>query len=645
MKYLTRQLFIKICLFELLVLLVLVILSISFVAKNKKTLADYTTDAFRSSILSGDNRHVMLDMPRILFKNFLGVKWQPADTDNGFMIPENLENNFALSQTVQVPIYFDESKTVKAGIFIFYYNRWEFLTWAIGAWLLLLILSVPLIYRERNRLIETYKLTLALEVENALADVAAQVAHDIRSPLAALDALMKDTSGLPEEKCVRMRNVSNRISDIANNLLEHNRNTKIQNVPKITTKNAIHGLEELKIWLLSSLIAPLMSEKRLQFQSKPNLQIDLKLAPESYGLFAKLQPVEFRRMISNLVNNAVEALGDTGTVTVGLSHENGNIILTVADNGKGISPEILAKLGQKGETHGKAGGSGLGLYHARITAEGWGGTLKISSEAVNGTTITVTLPKAEPPDWFVPKLELSAGKAVVVLDDDSTIHQVWKGRFESSRVKEHGVETFSFSTSAQLHDWVKNNPAKAETATYLLDYELLGHVETGLVVAEQLNVTRQSILVTSRWEEPQILAECKHLKIRLIPKGLSGLVPITVGNGVSQKAAESKNNVAVLVDADPLVHMTWEMVAEEKGIRLLVYKNPDDLLADISKLDLATPIYIDSNLGGGVKGEDFAQTLHDKGFTNLVIETGHKPEKFAHLTFLKSVQSKNPPWQ
>jgi len=479
-----------------------------------------------------------------------------------------------------------------------------------------------------------------LAISKAMSDFAAQVAHDIRSPLAAMDAMLKDTSGLPEEKRMMLRNVSNRIRDIANDLLERNRQNA-KSSPVTTDENAsqTHNFKMERV-LLSSLTDPVITEKRLQFQSKPGIHIDLKLTPESYGLFAKLQPVEFRRMVSNLVNNSAEALGDTGAVTVGLSHENGNIILTVADNGKGIPPEILAKLGKKGETHGKAGGSGLGLYHARTTAESWGGSLRISSELGKGTTITVTFPKAEPPVWFVPQLELPAGKAVVVLDDDSTIHQVWKGRFESSRVKEYGIETFSFSTPEQLRDWAKNNPAKAESATSLLDYELLGSTENGLSIAEQLNITERTMLVTSRWEEPQILAECKRLKIKMMPKGLSGLIPITItGN------ATPFSKIAVLVDDDPLVHMTWKMAAKANGIDLRAYKTPGELMSALSGLDLATPVYIDSELGDGVHGEDVAKTLHEKGFTSIYMETGHPPEQFKQLSFLKGVIGKDPPWE
>jgi hypothetical protein len=54
-------------------------------------------------------------------------------------------------------------------------------------------------------------------------------------------------------------------------------------------------------------------------------------------------------------------------------------------------------------------------------------------------------------------------------------------------------------------------------------------------------------------------------------------------------------------------------------------------------------IYIDSDLGGGIKGEDIARQLKDLGFADITLETGHPPENFKHLPWLK-VAGKEPPW-
>ncbi|HAH31179.1 MAG TPA: hypothetical protein DCL44_02575 [Elusimicrobia bacterium] len=485
-----------------------------------------------------------------------------------------------------------------------------------------------------------------LESAQAMSTLAAQVAHDIRSPLAALDTVLGKTDQLPEKQRVMVRHAVNRIRDIANNLLEKNRQQAKAGADAASRLVDVREVQEVR--LLSSIIDPVITEKRLQFESKPGINIDFELTKESYGLFSKVQPVEFRRIVSNLVNNAVEVLSDKGKVSVGLKHDPDNVILTVADNGKGIPPEILAKLGQKGETHGKAGGSGLGLFHARTTVESWGGTLTITSEVGTGTTVTIKLPKASAPDNFVPVLELESGRSVVVLDDDATIHQIWNGRFESARVKEHGVETIHFSEPDGLREWVKSNAVKAEKAVYLFDYELIGYKETGLSLAEELNLSKKAILISSRYEEKRIIDECKRLKVRIIPKGLASLVPIMIRKPEAEpKTTSSSGSVeAVLVDDSEIVRMAWELAAEAKGVKLVIFDNPADFMVQVGQFPKTLPIYLDSELDeeeNGIKGENIAQELHDKGYTDLTLETGHPAEDFAHLPWLKVID-KTPPW-
>ena len=471
----------------------------------------------------------------------------------------------------------------------------------------------------------------AFEVErqlnNKIVSLAVQVAHDIRSPVFALEAALKNIPQLPERQRVVVRHAVNSIRDVANSLLEKNRAQAVA--------AGAAGTGEAEGYLLSSLLDPVVTEKRLQFETKPGVNIDFELSRESYGLFAKVQPVEFRRMVSNLVNNAVEA-GDNGKVSVGLVQKDEAIILTVSDTGKGIPPEILAKLGQRGETHGKAGGSGLGLYHARTTAENWGGSLAITSEVGKGTTVAVTLPKAKAPAYFVGELKLLPGRPVLVLDDEPGIHEMWRGRFEAARLGGHKIETLYFSEPGQLRAWVKENAEKAAKAVCLFDYELAGHQETGLTLAEELGLCEQTILVTSRSEEQRVIEACAALKVRMIPKAQADLVPVSV-------AVQAPPARAVLLDDSNIVHMTWEMAAEEAGVELLGYTDPDKFMADLGNFPKDMPIYIDSELGENIKGEKIAVELKEKGYTNLCLATAHAPERFAHLPWLKVID-KSAPW-
>lgn len=472
-------------------------------------------------------------------------------------------------------------------------------------------------------------------VRENLAELAAQVAHDIRSPLAALDSAAKDAAGLPEEKRIMIRSAAGRIHDIANDLIEKNRGLR-----GASRGGGGAASEPAARELLSSHVSLLITEKRLQFRSRIGIAIEGRVDAASYGLFAEIQPSEFKRVLSNLINNAVEALGEKGLVEVRLSSSAGQVLLEVRDDGKGIPPEVLARLGGRGETHGKAGGSGLGLYHARASAAAWGGSLELRSEAGRGTVVTLRLPQARPPDWFVSRLELEPGMPVVVLDDDASIHQVWQGRFDSLRAREHGLSVLHFSTTAEVRGWAGEDPDAARRALYLTDYELAGSRETGLDLVAGLGIGERSVLVTSRFEEAGILADCQRLKVRLIPKGLAGFVPVSIAAAGTRRRGPD----AALLDDDALVRKNWAAAAGSRGLELAAFAEAAELLAAAAGWPRDTPIYLDAKLGGGRRGEDVARDLHAQGFTELYLATGYDPDSLPAMPCIRKVVGKAPPW-
>ncbi len=492
--------------------------------------------------------------------------------------------------------------------------------------------------------------------------VAAQVAHDIRSPLAALEMIAQKTIALPEDERIMVRNAVGRIRDIANDLLQKNRAQKMGIV-------AQSAREPKSPQLLSSLVEMLVTEKRMQYRSKIGIQIETDMAPGSYGLFSEIQPIEFKRVISNLINNSVEALGDRGNVYVHLIQEGAFVILRVRDDGKGISPEVLAKLGQKGETHGKEGGSGLGLFHAQESVKFWHGTLELTSELGHGTTATIRLPAASAPEWFIKELRLSPSTHVVVLDDDSSIHQVWRGRFESaqnlsepSRITLHNI-----SNPEAFREWCVLNAA-LEPKIFLCDYELLGHSMSGLDLIEEQKIGDQSVLVTSRFEEPQIRDRCFKQGIKLIPKTLAGFVPIkickhperrdaiiidpgrlvshSVSTGTSeviQSATKRRYDLCLIDDDTALIHPVWAAMAKAKGLSIRLFSNPQEFLAAASSIDLSTPIYIDVSLGPNVSGVDFSHEVFKLGFTEINLATGYEPEAIKAPSFVRRITGKDFP--
>jgi anti-sigma regulatory factor (Ser/Thr protein kinase) len=381
----------------------------------------------------------------------------------------------------------------------------------------------------------------------------------------------------------------------------------------------------------------------MQYRSKLGIQIEFVPTQGSHGLFANIQPTEFKRLLSNLINNSVEAMGDHGKVEVRVScsEDRSEIKLAIQDNGKGIPSEVLERVGSRGYSFEKNQGSGLGLFHARSSVEAWGGSLDIKSKLGSGTTVTLSIPTCAAPDWFQERLEIADATPVVVLDDDQSIHQIWKGRFESALLPDQSVPLFHFSTPEQLANWVHDQPTPLlKQTTFLLDYEIIGENATGLDAIERLGLGRRSVLVTSRYEEPAIRQRCSKLRVKLLPKALAGFVPLTIKSPLPQPDA-------VLVDDDSLVHSTWTLAARSLKKSFLGFKSREELLSQLASIAHTTPIYIDSNLGSSVKGEELILKLSQLGYQRLFLATGYDAHLFEHLKTVagfQGVRDKMPPW-
>ncbi len=467
-----------------------------------------------------------------------------------------------------------------------------------------------------------------MEKDAAVGIVALQVAHDIRSPLAALSAVTHDLSELPEEKRIMIRGAVQRISDIANDLAYRGDKNKMNDDHKIDN-------DQVSLELLSGIIDSLISEKRLQHRSRLGISIQSNLNEKSYGLFAKVQPSQFKRVISNLINNAVEAIVERGTVTVAmLTNKLDDIVVRVTDTGSGISPENLARLMQRGVTIGKKDGQGLGLMHARESVEVWGGEIEITSEVGKGTTVTVTLPRQIEPDWFIPELSVYQKMHVAILDDDESIHQIWRGRFESA-----GVAVFMshFANGEQLKSWLAKEGPVSGPLLILCDYEIIGSTTTGLDVIKELKLADHTVLVTSRFEEGYVRQECARLGIRLLPKNLAAFVPI--------KLKEIPDNIEyVLIDDSRLNRATWEIMARRKQRKVLTFEKPRDFFDVAEKINKDAKFYVDLNLGAGLSGKDVTREIHAKGFQEIYLYTGESRVDTTLMPWLAGVAGKTLPF-
>lgn len=98
-----------------------------------------------------------------------------------------------------------------------------------------------------------------------------------------------------------------------------------------------------------------------------------------------------RRAFSNLFRNAAEAMGGRGTIDVAVAGEGRGMVVTVADHGTGIPPELRSRVFEPYMTT-KPDGTGLGLALVRQTVGAHNGTIAVSETPGGGATFTLVFP-------------------------------------------------------------------------------------------------------------------------------------------------------------------------------------------------------------------------------------------------------------
>jgi signal transduction histidine kinase len=215
----------------------------------------------------------------------------------------------------------------------------------------------------------------------AIGQTAGMIGHDIRNPLQAIVSelyiakeAIANTPHL-EEKTLAMESIdlieeqTDYISKIVSDLQDYARPIK----PEIKEVD----LAKLVVSIFQTVKVPDKVFLKVDVQGFPNIQTD---------------PTLIRRAITNLVNNALQAMPTGGTLELCAVKTEDKTIISVTDTGQGIPEEIKPKLFTPLVTT-KAKGQGLGLAVVKRLVEALGGSITFESEVGKGTTFTISLPQ------------------------------------------------------------------------------------------------------------------------------------------------------------------------------------------------------------------------------------------------------------
>ena len=253
----------------------------------------------------------------------------------------------------------------------------------------LLLSCIILLYRTlvQAKRYQQERETLRLQRLSSVNQLAAGIAHEIRNPLTSIKGfiqLMAMKSGQPP--------AANYLAII---LAEIERIEKLVNEFQMLSKplkptpfqqvDLAKVLDDVVLLMTSQAISKNVHLKFFVKQSSDTLF----WGPESYCVSGDI--AQLKQVWINLVRNALEAVGKGGKVKLTLLRQENQVVAMVKDNGPGITPEVMAKLGTAFYTT-KENGTGLGLSVCYSIIHNHGGKMEVDSKPGEGTKFTVLLP-------------------------------------------------------------------------------------------------------------------------------------------------------------------------------------------------------------------------------------------------------------
>jgi glucose-6-phosphate-specific signal transduction histidine kinase len=215
-----------------------------------------------------------------------------------------------------------------------------------------------------------------------------------------------------------------------------------------------------------------------------------------------------------------------GEVICQLKTQQGQVIITIKDQGKGIAPKVLDKIQQGIQvTSDKKNGQGIGLTQVRDTLALYSGKLTIDSALGKGTTIQLRFAKDTLAPWLADSITINEADTLVVLDDEPSMHQAWQAYFKQSDAYEHFREhSVHFTQGQEAVDYI-NASADKDKLVLLTDYELLKQPLNGVDVIKGTGLKRVTV-VTSHYDDKLLRQYINDAGIKILPKQLAHQAPL-----------------------------------------------------------------------------------------------------------------------
>jgi C4-dicarboxylate-specific signal transduction histidine kinase len=211
----------------------------------------------------------------------------------------------------------------------------------------------------------------------AIGEVAAELAHEIRNPLAGIQLAFSNLRREidDENQCERMELIDTelkRLARLLNDMLGQSR----------------HSPEAATDFDIATLICDLVTLTRYQIAESISLNIDTPTP-----LQVHLPESGIRQALLNLILNAADALeGGTGSISIKARREEHGLNIDVLDDGPGFSQDILEQ-GIRPFRTSRPRGNGLGLAMVQRFVKDMGGTFGLANKHSHGACVSIWLPR------------------------------------------------------------------------------------------------------------------------------------------------------------------------------------------------------------------------------------------------------------
>lgn len=476
-------------------------ISIIFNNLHMTSMAEENTRFLTRFVVLGEGREVSLILNQAQVSNFNSIKYISInDSAKNFILPAKAA--FETTPDLINSLVYDRATTnIKSEIsssngdqIIYEFNRFKLVPYAIFAWLFFVVMLIPQAIISRRRLIEQINHEVIIEKKLSKAEIAREVRHNLRTPLAALmripqrlPSTLSNEKDLLDVTITQIKELVSKLDESKPTDLAKSQDTQIYD----TLLSARQEIKEI-----------IPSKIDFKFEIEDMISSDLVVHI----------PFELRALLSNMVLNSVEAIENHGSIVVRAIESTSHIVISISDTGIGIPSEIIPRLFEKDFSYRKAKGSGIGLYHAKTFISKWGGNIQVESIDGSGTILKISLPIKDKASWYLQNLKINVDTNIFILDDQQSALTLWQQKFSETSF----LNQVSFYN--HVSDFEKESSKWNAKSIFLIDYDMGSSSKNGIEVLK--NVPKESLrcLVTGHFDDLEVRTQCEELGYYLIPK-------------------------------------------------------------------------------------------------------------------------------